>query len=118
MPSETRAGDQAVDGQPPVDGFERYSLCLYVSGMTPRSTTAIARLKVVCEKHLAGHYDLEVIDIYQQPALARADQIIATPTLIKRRPAPLRRLVGSLADTPHVLAGLELPVSEDPSSWT
>jgi circadian clock protein KaiB len=116
MSSETRAKPQAVDGEAPTDRCERYLLCLYVSGMTPRSTAAIARLKVICEKHLPGHYDLEVIDIYQQPALARADQIIATPTLIKRRPAPLRRLVGSLAETPHVLAGLELPVSEDSSS--
>ncbi len=116
MPSERRTGTEAIDGPPPVDGRGRYSLCLYVSGMTPRSTAAIARLKVICERHLSGLYDLEVIDIYQQPALARADQIIATPTLIKRRPAPLRRLVGNLADTPHVLAGLELPTSEDPSS--
>jgi circadian clock protein KaiB len=116
MSSNVGAKNEPVDRARPVDGLERYYLCLYVSGMTPRSTAAIARLKVICEKHLAGHYDLEVIDIYQQPALVRADQIIATPTLIKRRPAPLRRLVGSLADTPHVLAGLELPVSEDPSS--
>jgi circadian clock protein KaiB len=116
MSIDIRAKPETGDGQPPVDGFARYLLCLYVSGMTPRSTAAIARLKVLCEKHLAGHYDLEVIDIYQQPALARADQIIATPTLIKKRPAPLRRLVGSLTDTPHVLAGLELRMSEDLSS--
>ena len=78
--------------------------------------TAIANIRKFCDLHLKNRFNLEVIDIYQQPALVRADQIIATPTLIKRRPAPLRRLVGSLADTPHVLAGLELPVSEDPSS--
>jgi circadian clock protein KaiB len=113
MSSETRAIREAQAGRPAVDGFERYVLCLYVSGMTPRSTAAIARLKAICEKHLAENYELEVVDIYQQPARARADQIIATPTLIKKRPAPLRRLVGSLADTPHVLSGLELPTSED-----
>src|SRR5690606_10964347 len=87
---------------------QRYVLHLYVTGMTPRSTEAITNIKVICEKHLAGAYDLVVIDIYQQPHLASSDQIIATPTLIKKYPSPLRRFVGNLAATERVLLGLDL----------
>jgi circadian clock protein KaiB len=87
---------------------ERYLLCLFVTGMTPHSTQAIANLKLICEEHLADRYDLEVIDLYQQPARARGEQIVAAPTLIKKRPYPLRRLVGNLAQTDRVLIGLDL----------
>jgi circadian clock protein KaiB len=87
---------------------EKYLLRLYVTGMTPRSTEAIARIKAICEEHLAGRYELEVIDIYQQPTLAKGDQIIATPTLIKKLPLPLRRLVGDLSNKERVLLGLDL----------
>jgi circadian clock protein KaiB len=87
---------------------ERYFLQLYVTGMTPRSTDAIARIKSICDEQLAGRYDFEVIDIYQHPELARQEQIIAAPTLIKRLPLPLRRLVGDLSDTTRVLMGLGL----------
>ena len=93
---------------------EKYVLRLYVTGMTPRSTDAIARIKAICEEHLAGRYELDVIDIYQQPTLARGEQIIATPTLIKKLPLPLRRLVGDLSDRERVLLGLDLrPAGED-----
>lgn len=92
----------------PEDGQENYCLRLYVTGMTPRSTDAIARIKAICEERLAGRYELEVIDIYQQPALAKGEQIIATPTLIKRLPLPLRRLVGDLSNKQRVLIGLDL----------
>jgi circadian clock protein KaiB len=92
---------------PPADP-EKYVLRLYVTGMTPRSTEAIARIKAICEEHLAGRYELNVIDIYQQPTLARGEQIIATPTLIKKLPLPLRRLVGDLSDRERVLLGLDL----------
>jgi circadian clock protein KaiB len=85
-----------------------YVLRLYVSGMTPRSTAALATIKALCEKYLHGRYDLEVIDIYQQPALAKEEQIIAAPTLVKRWPAPLRRLVGNLYQEDRVLAALGL----------
>jgi circadian clock protein KaiB len=85
-----------------------YLLRLFVSGMTPRSIEAISRIKEVCQEHLAGRYELEVVDIYQQPLLAKAEQIIATPTLIKERPLPLCRLVGDLRDTQRVLRGLDL----------
>jgi circadian clock protein KaiB len=85
-----------------------YVLRLYVAGITPRSQEAIRSVKAICDEHLAGRYDLEVIDIYQQPVLAKGEQIIAAPTLIKKLPLPLRRLIGSMADTDKVLVGLDL----------
>ena len=87
---------------------EVYTLRLYVAGMTPQSTRAIANIKEICEEHLKGHYSLEVIDIYQQPVLAAGEQIIAAPTLIKKLPLPLRRLIGDLSSTERVLVGLDL----------
>jgi circadian clock protein KaiB len=87
---------------------QRYVLRLYVTGMTPRSTEAVATIKALCEKHLRGRYDLEVIDIYQHPQLAKDEQIVAVPTLVKQLPAPLRRLIGNLSDVDRVLFGLDL----------
>lgn len=87
---------------------ERYVLRLYVTGMTPRSTEAFTRIKAICEEHLHGRYDLEVIDIYKHPKLAKDEQIIAAPTLVKKLPAPLRRLIGNLAEEERVLLGLDL----------
>ena len=87
---------------------DRYVLRLYITGMTPRSTEALASIKAICEKHLHGRYDLEVIDIYLQPELAKDHQIIASPTLVKRLPAPLRKLVGNLSQEERVLLGLDL----------
>ncbi len=89
-------------------GREPYELRLYVTGATPRSGNAVAAVKALCEEHLAGQYVLEVVDLYQQPHLAEADHILATPTLIKRQPLPLRRLVGDLSDEERVLSGLDL----------
>ena len=89
-------------------GGPRYELRLYVAGITPRSARAIANIKQICEEHLKGHYDLQVIDLYQQPVLAKGDQIIAVPTLIKKLPMPLRRLIGDLSDREQVLIGLDL----------
>jgi len=83
-------------------------LRLYVTGMTPRSTEAFASIKAICEEHLKGLYDLEVIDIYQNPTLAKDDQIVAVPTLVRLLPAPLRRLIGNLSDSERVLLGLDL----------
>jgi len=87
---------------------QKYVLRLYVTGMTEKSTQAIANIRQICEDHLKGLYDLEVIDIYQQPVLARGDQIIAAPTLVKKLPLPLRRFIGNLSDREKVLLGLEL----------
>jgi circadian clock protein KaiB len=87
---------------------EHYVLRLYITGMTPRSTEALGHIKAVCEQHLYGHYDLEVIDIYRHPQLAKDEQIIAVPTLVKKLPAPLRRLIGNLSNQERLLLGLDL----------
>lgn len=86
----------------------RYILRLYVTGKTPNSVRAIARIKEVCEECLPGQYQLQVVDIYQQPALAEGDHILVAPTLVRRSPGPLRRLIGNLYDRDRLLAGLEL----------
>jgi circadian clock protein KaiB len=86
----------------------KYVLRLYVTGMTPKSTQAIANVQELCSKHLAGRYELEVIDIYQQPELAKGEQIIAAPTLIKKLPLPLRRFIGDMSDTERLLVGIDL----------
>ena len=86
----------------------RYVLRLYVTGQTPRSVRAIQNIRRICEEHLAGRYDLEVIDIYQRPSLAKGEKIIAAPTLVKSLPAPIRRFVGDLSDTEKILFGLDL----------
>ena len=85
-----------------------YVLRLYVSGSTSKSALAVENIKRICEQHLKNRYDLEVIDIYQQPSLAREEQIVAVPTLIKRSPLPLRRLIGDLSNQKKVLFGLDL----------
>ena len=85
-----------------------YELRLYVAGLTPHSQRAIKNVTAVCHEHLAGRYDLQIIDIYQQPVLAKEEQIIAVPTLVKHLPRPLRKLIGSMADAEKVLAGLDL----------
>jgi circadian clock protein KaiB len=86
----------------------KYDLLLYVTGMTPKSTRAIANVRKLCEQHLEGCYELKVIDIYQQPKLAKGEQIIATPTLIKKLPLPFRRLIGDMSDTGRFLVGIDL----------
>jgi circadian clock protein KaiB len=87
---------------------EKYVLRLYVAGLTPRSQKALNNIKKICEEHLKGRYDLEVIDVYQHPVLAKGEQIIAAPTLIKKLPLPLRRFIGDLSDTERILLGLDL----------
>ena len=87
---------------------EQYVLRLYVAGMTPRSTRAIANIKQICEEHLQGRYELEVIDIYQQPGPGQGEQIIAAPTLIKKLPLPLRQFIGDMSQTEKILLGLDL----------
>ncbi len=83
-------------------------LRLYVAGTNPRSSAAIRSIREICEQHLKDRYDLEVVDIYQQPTLARGEQIVAAPTLIKKLPLPLRRFIGDLADKERILVGLDL----------
>ena len=95
---------------------QMYILKLCVSGMTPRSREAVTNLKHICNAFLDGHYQLEVIDLYQQPALAAKHQIIATPTLLKNRPLPLRRLIGDLSNTEGTLRKLGIPKRKERSS--
>ena len=97
--------------QKPQVANERYLLRLFVTGQTPRSLRSIENLRRICDEHFPGRYDLEVVDIYQQPSLASENQIIAAPTLIKRLPLPLRRLVGDFSDNERVLVGLNLKVA-------
>jgi circadian clock protein KaiB len=113
IPSATRAFEERLGHTPP----ERYVLRLYVTGMTARSTEAFAAIKALCEEHLPARYDLKVIDIYQNPALAKEEQIIAVPTLIKHLPAPTRRLIGNLSDKERVLRGLDLKPRISQPSW-
>ena len=86
----------------------KYLLRLYVTGTTGKSVRAIQNVRRICEQHLKGLYDLEVVDIYKNLPLARGDQIIAAPTLIKRLPSPLRRLIGDMSDEQRVLVGLDI----------
>jgi circadian clock protein KaiB len=88
--------------------FQPYVLRLYVTGTTPKSIRAISNLRHICDKHLDGKYELEVIDLYQQPQLAEGNQIVAAPTLIKQLPEPIRRIIGDMSNTDKVLVGLDL----------
>ena len=90
---------------------QKYALRLYVTGQTPRSLRSVENLRNLCEKHLKGRYDLEVVDIYQQPSLAKEMQILAAPTLVKALPLPLRRLVGDFSDQNRVVIGLDLALA-------
>jgi circadian clock protein KaiB len=89
-------------------GSEKYVLRLYVAGMSPRSIEAIENLKRICEENLPCRYQLDIIDIYQQPIFAKEGQIVAAPTLIKELPPPIARLVGNMSDKERVLLGLDL----------
>jgi circadian clock protein KaiB len=87
---------------------EIWNLRLYVAGQTPKSITAFANLKKICEEHLAGKYRIEVIDLLENPKLAKGDQIIAIPTLVRRLPEPIKKIIGDLANTERVLVGLDI----------
>ncbi len=98
----------AVRGRDSHSPKQKYTLELYVSGMTPRSLVAIKSIQRICREYLRDRCHLKVIDIYQHPALAKTEQIVALPTLIKRMPLPLHRLIGDMSQTDHVLLGLDL----------
>ena len=97
-----------LEGAAQATGSEQYVLRLYITGMTPRAGRAIENVRAICDEHLEGRYDLEVIDVYQQPVLAKDEQIIAAPTLIKQLPLPLRRIIGDMSNRDRVLEGLDL----------
>jgi circadian clock protein KaiB len=87
---------------------DRWLLRLYVAGQSPKSLHALANLQQLCEEHLAGRYEIEVVDLVERPSLARSDDILAIPTLVRRLPAPLRKIIGDLSDTERVLGGLRI----------
>lgn len=87
---------------------DKWNLKLYTAGQSPKSLAALANLKRVCDEHLAGRYSIEVVDLLKNPRLAKDDQIVAIPTLVRKLPEPLRRIVGDLSDTERTLVGLQL----------
>jgi circadian clock protein KaiB len=106
----TKAFEKALASQPPA---ERYVLRLFVTGATPNSLHAIQSIRAICEEKLQGRYDLEVIDIRQHPELAKSEQLVAAPTLVKKLPLPVRKLIGDLSSEERVLAGLDIvPLQE------
>lgn len=91
-----------------VEKDDRWNLRLYVAGQTPKSLSAFSNLKRICEEHLAGRYNIEVIDLLKQPQLAQGDQIVALPTLVRKLPEPIKRIVGDLSSTERVIVGMDL----------
>jgi len=99
-----------TDGMDLPVGDEFWELRLYVAGQTPKSVLALSNLKKMCEEHMAGRYRIEVIDLVKNPQLARSDQILAIPTLVRRLPEPMRRIIGDLSNKERVLVGLNVQV--------
>ena len=108
----TQASEAATDPARP----GHYNLRLYVAGQTPKSLSAIANLKKICEEHLAGLYTIEEIDLLVSPQLAAGDQILAVPTLVRRLPPPIKRIIGNLSNTERVLVGLDILPGAAPTS--
>lgn len=102
--------------KPPAAAPPEWDLRLYVAGATPKSITALRNLQRFCEEHLAGRYHIEVIDLMKNPQLAQGDQILAVPTLVRKLPEPIRKIIGNLSNTERVLIGLDLrPHHADPA---
>jgi circadian clock protein KaiB len=95
----------AANGEP---ATELWELRLYVAGQTPKCLAAFSNLKTICEEHLQGRYHIELVDLLQTPALARGDQILAVPTLVRKLPEPVRKIIGDLSNTERVLVGLDI----------
>lgn len=110
--TETQRRNNGTEGSPSGSPDEIWDLRLYVAGQTERSVTALANLKKICEEHLAGKYRIEVEDVLADPKLARNDQIIALPTLVRKLPPPIRKIIGDLSRTERVLVGLDLKPAE------
>jgi circadian clock protein KaiB len=106
---EVKVFEKALSRQPAVG---RYLLSLFVTGSTPKSLRAIQNIRAFCEERLHGRYDLKVIDIYQHPEHVKPEQIVVTPTLVKKVPLPLRRLIGDLSNKDRLLVGLDIAVKE------
>jgi circadian clock protein KaiB len=103
--SETGAATRAATPNPPADKIE---LRLYIAGQTPKSVAALKNLRRICEEYMPDTYELKVIDLLKHPQLARGDQIVAVPTVVKNLPVPIRKLIGDLSNTERVLVGLDL----------
>ena len=108
MTTQLKANDQAVQAEEP----QQWQLRLYVAGQSPKSVTAFANLKRLCDEHLAGRFEIEVIDLIENPRLAVDDQIVAIPTLVRKLPEPIRKIIGDLSDTERTLVGLQLRSSK------
>ena len=108
--ADTKAFEKALAAQPDA---AHYRLRLFVSGSTPRSARAIQNIRTICEEKLQGRYNLEVIDIYQHPEMAKPEQIIVAPTLVKTLPLPVRKIIGDLSDKERVLVGLDIVPRHD-----
>lgn len=110
LPKEDRGdiGVGASETQPTQAKSDAFILRLYVAGQTPKSMLAFANLKKICEEHLKGQYSIEVVDLLENPTLARGDQILAIPTLVRKLPQPVRKIIGDLSNTERVLIGLDL----------
>ena len=104
MPKKSKPDTATLSSPSP----ESWNLRLYVAGMTPRAVAAFANLKKLCEEHLAGRYDIEVIDLLKNPKLAAGDQIVAIPTMVRKLPAPMKKIIGDLSNEERVLVGLDL----------
>ena len=107
-PNPTKPATPALAGGAREEKLETYILRLYVAGQTPKSMTALANLKKICEEYLEGRYQIQVIDLLKNPQLAQGDQILAVPTLVRRLPVPIRKIIGDLSNTERVLIGLDL----------
>jgi len=105
---EARSPKKPAKAKEPARKPAAWELRLYVAGQTAKSLAAFANLKALCEEHLAGQYHIEVIDLLKNPQLAKGDQIVAIPTLVRRLPEPVRKIIGNLSDTEKVLVGLQL----------
>lgn len=108
MTTQTKSSDHGVQTNEP----KLWQLRLYVAGQSPKSVTAFANLKRLCEEHLAGEFEIEVIDLIENPRLAKDDQIVAIPTLVRKLPQPIRKIIGDLSDTERTLVGLQLRSSK------
>lgn len=104
MIRQPKSNGQRVQTQVP----KQWQLRLYVAGQTPKSVTAFANLQRLCEEYLAGEFEIEVIDLVENPRLAKDDQIVAIPTLVRKLPKPIRKIIGDLSDTERTLVGLQL----------
>jgi circadian clock protein KaiB len=109
-PGQNKSDEDASNRGGPEKG-EKWLLRLYVAGKTAKSVTAFANLKRICETHLKGQYQIEIVDLMENPGLAKQDQIVAIPTLVRQLPPPLKKIIGSLADEERVLVGLDVELA-------